>query len=124
MQAVCETHAFRRAAARCGMTEDEVSALVDYLAANPAAGDAIPGTGGCRKLRWAGRGKGKSGGYRTITFYTGEWSPVYLLTVFGKGEKANLSRAECNALKTIAKALADESAERVARAIKSKGKRI
>ena len=98
------------------MTEDEVSALINYLAANPDAGDAIPGTGGCRKLRWAGRGKGKSGGYRTITFYTGPWSPVYLLTVFGKGEKANVTRAECNALRAIAKALADETAERIANA--------
>ena len=122
MHAVCETHAFRRAAARSGMSEDDVSALIEHLAANPTAGDAIPGTGGCRKLRWAGRGKGKSGGYRTITFYTGALSPVYLLTVFGKGEKANLSKAECNALKAIADALADESAERIAKAAKSKGR--
>jgi hypothetical protein len=123
MHAVCETHAFRRAAARSGMTEDDIAAPVDYLAVNPTAGDSIPGTGGCRKLRWAGRGKGKSGGYRTITFYTGEWSPLYLLTVFGKGEKANLSRAECNALRTISKALADESAARVARAAKIRSAR-
>jgi hypothetical protein len=104
------------------MTDDEVSAIVEYLAANPTAGDVIPGTGGCRKLRWAGRGKGKSGGYRTITFYTGALSPVYLLTVFGKGAKTNLSKAECNALKTIADALAAESAERIARTARSKGK--
>lgn len=123
MHAVCETHAFRRAAAQSGMTEDEVSALVEYLAANPTAGDVIQGTGGCRKLRWAGRGKGKSGGYRTVTFYTGTLSPVYLLTVFGKGEKANLSRAECRALKTVAAALADEAAERIARAAKTRDRR-
>jgi hypothetical protein len=103
------------------MTDDEVSALVEYLAANPTAGDVIPGTGGCRKLRWAGRGKGKSGGYRTITFYTGALSPVYLLTVFGKGAKANLSKVECNELKAIADTLATESAERIAKA-RSKGK--
>ena len=48
---------------------------------------------------------------------------MYLLTVFGKGEKANLSRAECNALKTIAKALAGESLERVARAAKIRGEK-
>jgi hypothetical protein len=122
MHAVCETHAFRRAAARCGMTDDEVTALIEYLAVNPSAGDVIPGTGGCRKLRWAGRSKGKSGGYRTVTFYTGALSPVYLLTVFGKGAKANLSKAECNALAAIADALAAESAERMARMVRSKGK--
>src|SRR5713226_1679751 len=95
MHAVCETHAFRRAAANAGMTEEEIFALITYLADNPTAGDVMPGTGGCRKLRWAGRGKGKSGGYRTITFYSGDVMPVYLLTVFGKGEKSNLSKAEC-----------------------------
>jgi len=114
MHAVCETHAFRRAAARSGMTEDDIFALVSYLAKNPAAGDVIAGSGGCRKLRWAGRGKGKSGGYRTISFYSGAFMPVYLLTVFGKGEKANLSNAECNALRAITKAIAAEHQEAVA----------
>ena len=114
MQAVCETHAFRRAADQVGMSEDEVADLVTYLAFNPTAGDAVSGTGGCRKLRWQGRGKGKSGGYRTITFYSGEMCPVYLLTVFGKGEKANLSKGERNALAKIAKAIADESKRKVA----------
>ena len=123
MHAVCETHAFRRAAAQSGMSEYEIFALVTYLAGNPTAGDEMPGTGGCRKLRWAGRGKGKSGGYRTITFYTGEFAPVYLLTVFGKGEKANLSKAESNALRTIAKALAQEHSERIAKAGRRKGAR-
>jgi len=47
---------------------------------------------------------------------------VYLLTVFGKGAKVNLSKAECNALKAIADALADESAERIARSARRKGK--
>jgi hypothetical protein len=114
MHAVCETHAFRRAAAKAGMREDEVFALVSYLAENPAAGDVVQGSGGCRKLRWAGRGKGKSGGYRTITFYSGAMMPVYLLTVFGKGEKANLSDAECNALRALTKAIAAEHRSMVA----------
>ena len=114
MHAVCETHAFRRAAAKAGMSEDDIFALVSYLAENPTAGDVIQGTGGCRKLRWAGRGRGKSGGYRTITFYSGVMMPVYLLTVFGKGEKANLSDAECNALRALTKAIAAEHRSSVA----------
>ena len=97
------------------MTEDEMTALVDYLAANPMAGDEMSGTGGCRKLRWAGRGKGKSGGYRTITFYSGEMCPVYLITMFGKDEKANLTKAERNALAKIAKAIVDENSKTVAK---------
>jgi hypothetical protein len=108
MHAVIETHAFQRAAAEAGMTQDEVDALVDYVARNPHAGDEIPGTGGCRKLRLAGRGKGKSGGYRTITFYSGVDVPVFLITVFSKGDRANLSMSERNALGGITKELAAE----------------
>jgi hypothetical protein len=120
MHAVCETHAFRRAAAKSGVSEDDIVALVDFLARNPTAGDVIAGTGGCRKVRWAGRGKGKSGGYRTITFYSGALMPVYLLTVFGKGEKANLSDAECNALRTLTKAITDEHRRSVATMARAK----
>ena len=113
MHTVCETQAFRRAAERAGMTENEISSLVSYLAANPLAGDEIRGTGGCRKVRVAGRGKGKSGGYRTITFYSGEQLPLFLLTVFAKGEKANLSVSECNALGAITKKIVEAYKPRV-----------
>jgi hypothetical protein len=58
--AVIETDEFL-AAARKLMREDERSALVDYLAGNPSAGDLIVGTGGVRKLRWALKGRGKRG---------------------------------------------------------------
>ena len=73
-------------------------------------------------MRWAGRGKGKSGGYRTITFYSGALMPVYLLTVFGKGEKAKLSDAECNALRALTKALTAEHRNVVAALATRKGK--
>jgi hypothetical protein len=48
------------------MVEDEIDELVDLLAGNPTAGAEISGTGGCRKVRFARRGRGKSGGYRII----------------------------------------------------------
>ena len=108
MHSVCETHAFRRAAEQAGMTEHEIARLVEDLARNPMAGDEMAGTGGCRKVRVGGRGKGKSGGYRTITFFTGETLPLFLLTVFSKGERANLSQAECNRLRDITKAIVSE----------------
>lgn len=61
----------------------------------------MEGTGGARKLRWGARGKGKSGGDRVITFYAGPSLPVFGLGVFGKGEKANLTKAERNELRDI-----------------------
>lgn len=103
MQTVAELHAFRKTAKSAGMSDEDIADLVDYLAANPDAGDEMEGTGGCRKLRWAicGNNKGKSGGVRTITLYTGENLPVFLLTVFGKSQKANLTKAERNSSDAI-----------------------
>lgn len=65
------------------------------------------GTGGCRKIRFAGRGKGKSGGYRVITFYSGLDMPVFLLTVFGKSERADLTKAERNMLAELSRLLVE-----------------
>lgn len=76
------------------MGDDEVLRLKVFLSENPDAGDLIPGTGGARKLRFARPGKGKSGGYRVVTFYTGEDIPVFLMDVYAKGEKINLSARE------------------------------
>jgi len=54
----------------------------------------MEGTGGIRKLRWARHGMGKSGGVRVIFFYYNQGMPLYALTLFGKGDKDNLSQAE------------------------------
>ncbi len=100
------------------MSEDEVDNLVVFLAEHPTAGVEIPGTGGCRKLRVAGRGKGKSGGYRTITFYSGEHLPVFLITVFSKGERSDLSKSERNRLGVTTKAIVSEYQSKVAKMAK------
>lgn len=81
------------------MTNVEREAVVMLLAANPSAGVEIPGTGGARKIRVAGRGKGKSGGYRVISFYSGGNIPVFLLNVFSKGDRVDLTQAERNELR-------------------------
>jgi hypothetical protein len=113
MHTVLQTHAFVRAAAEAGMSEDEVDDLVSYIAANPTAGEVIKETGGCRKVRVAGKGKGKSGGYRTITFYSGTELPIFLITVFSKGEKVNLTKRERRQLAQRTKALVEEYRSRV-----------
>ena len=83
------------------MADEERNAAVDLVATNPEAGDLLQGTGGVRKARLAGKGKGKSGGYRIVWYYGGGDIPVFLLTVFGKGEKANLTQGERNALRSL-----------------------
>lgn len=108
MHSIARLHSFDRAADDAGLSEKEIDAIVNFLAENPDAGDEMAGTGGCRKFRWPGRGKGKSGGYRTVTFYSGELMPVFLITVFGKGEKSNLTAKECGKLKALTKQIAEE----------------
>ncbi len=87
------------------LTESERQAVIDYLAAFPKAGVLIKETGGIRKLRWARAGTGKRGGVRVIYYYHNERLPLYLLTVFGKGEKEDLSKAERNELAKLVRVL-------------------
>lgn len=99
MQSIVETPAYLAAAREEGMTAEEMAAAVDLVAANPGAGDLIVGSGGCRKVRVAGKGRGKSGGYRVVTFFGGDDVPVFLLAVLAKGTRANFSKAERNAMR-------------------------
>ncbi len=103
MHGVLSTWGFENDAKAAGLSEEEVVAIVTWLSGNPLAGDLIPGTGGARKVRFAGKGKGKSGGYRTVHYYGGLDVPLFLLALIDKGERANLSKAERN---TIAQELA------------------
>ena len=109
MHTVVETESYLRDVKSAGMTEDQRNAAVDLVATNPEAGDVMQGTGGVRKAQLAGRGKGKSGGYRIVYYFGGGDIPVFLLTVFGKGEKANLTQGEKNALRSLTAILKGES---------------
>jgi hypothetical protein len=88
------------------MSDDERMALINYIARNPTAGVSLGG--GVRKFRFARAGGGKSGGYRVIHFYAGDDDmPVFLITVFAKNEKANLTQAETETVKSLGKQLAE-----------------
>jgi len=100
MQTVVELPEFLRKSEKL-LSYSERMSIVNYLAAHPTAGDIMQGTGGIRKLRWSAQGKGKSGGVRVIYYYHNESIPLFLLTVFGKGEKANLSKSERNDLASL-----------------------
>lgn len=83
-------------------------AITNMISQNPTVGDLIKGTGGARKVRYAARGKGKSGGYRVITFFAADDVPVFLLDVYSKGERINLTQGERNELREILGTLAEE----------------
>ena len=98
MHTVSWTSVFERQAKAAGLTFEDIFDISATIAMNPLAGDLIVGSGGARKLRHAGRNKGKSGGYRTIHYFAGENIPVFLLALIDKGQRANLSEAEVNEL--------------------------
>lgn len=107
MHAVLEMPQFLSDAKAAGLSDTERAMIINSIAVNPVAGAVIQGTGGARKIRFAGRGKGKSGGYRVITFYAGPHIPVFLLALYSKGERADLSKAERNELRSILGQLVD-----------------
>lgn len=76
MHAVLTTPTFEADPADAGLGDDEVQAISAWLSETPLAGAVMAGTGGARKVRFAGKGKGKSGGYRTIHYYGGDAPPV------------------------------------------------
>ena len=97
---VAETSEYIRCAGRL-LTDNERQDVLSYLAAHPKAGDLIEGTGGVRKLRWGRGSTGKSGGVRVIYYFHSEAVPLYLLTMFGTGERANINQAERNELRSL-----------------------
>ncbi len=97
MLTVAELPEYIRAAQKL-LTDDERRDIVNFLAAHPRAGDRMEGTGGVRKLRWRRGGQGKSGGVRVIYYVHSEFMPLYLLTLFAKNERGNLTKAQRNEL--------------------------
>ena len=104
LQTVVELPEFLQRA-KAIMTEAERLGLVNYLAANPDAGVSLGG--GLRKVRIPREGGGKSGGYRTIYVFGGTHMPIFLVTVFAKNEKDNLTKAEQTAAIQLSKILVD-----------------
>lgn len=102
MQTVVETPTYLRAAEDL-YSEADREEIVRTIAATPTAGEVMPGTGGYRKLRFARSGMGKRGGARVVYLYGGEDLLIFLITVYAKSEKGNLSKAEQNVLAKMAK---------------------
>jgi mRNA-degrading endonuclease RelE of RelBE toxin-antitoxin system len=90
---VVETPTFLRRASVL-LSEREHAAVIDFLATNPYAGDEIVGTGGVRKIRFAAKGKGKSGGVRVIYYVVDETLPLFALLIYGKNEQGHLTPAQ------------------------------
>lgn len=90
------------------LSEDEINKLFDFLAVNPESGAVIPETGGIRKLRWKGQGKGQSKGVRVCYFYHDLNMPLFILAVYSKGEQLRLTKREEQQMAKLVRQLTDE----------------
>ena len=89
------------------MPEAEIVRLEESIAERPEIHPVIAGTGGVRKARWARPGMGKRGGVRAIYYYRTKAGIVYMLDIYAKNEKADLTPADKRELREIVSLLGD-----------------
>lgn len=116
MHAVIETPYYLADAKAAAVSDDEAEAIKATVANDPLCGDPIEGTGGARKVRIGGKGKGKSGGYRVFFLPTPPDVPVFLLRLLSKGQRSNLTKNERNAIKAFLSTIVDDYREGVRKA--------
>ncbi len=102
-----ETADYLQDAKDVGLSAEEMVAIIEIISSDPKAGDVMVGTGGARKLRFGVGGTRKRGGIRTVHYFGGDDVPVFMLAVIKKGDRDNLSKAECNALRKELQGIAD-----------------
>lgn len=90
------------------LNDESLRLLENYIMENPDAADVMQGTGGLRKLRWALPYSGKSGGIRILYVDFVCFEKIYMIDLFSKGQKSNLSPAERNAVKQVIQQLEKE----------------
>ena len=105
LHTVAFTRTFLSQAHDEGMGESEMEALVRTLSSKPDTGDLIVGSGGCRKLRIARVGGGKSGGFRVVIYFARRDMPVYAIAVLAKNARATFSSEEIRMMKRLASRL-------------------
>ena len=95
MKTVIETPTFEKLADGI-WSEDERLDFVSYISKHPMAGDVVPGAEGARKIRWGLKGQGKRGGVRIIYFNEDADGVIYLVMIYKKAKKENMTRSEIN----------------------------
>ncbi len=89
MYTIAETPSFIEDAKKL-WTEEERAAFCVWIAGSPDAGDVIPNSGGCRKVRWSRAGMGKRGGVRVIYFTRLQSGEIWLLVIYAKAVRGDI----------------------------------
>jgi hypothetical protein len=99
-----ETPVFTRLVTKT-LSDEDYGALQQWLVDSPDAGDLVRGGAGLRKVRWALPGGGKSGGIRVLYYWRANADQIYLLFLFGKGERTDLTPVQVRELAKYVKEL-------------------
>ncbi len=83
------------------LEDDEYKSLQVALLLRPEQGSIIPGSGGLRKVRWVCKGKGKRGGLRVIYYWDKKTESFYMLFVYSKSKKDDLSQDQLQILSQL-----------------------
>jgi len=102
---IFRTKTFSKAVKRLGVTEEEVRAVEEEIAADHTAGDVIAGTSGARKICFALGGKGKRGGGRAIYVVVVKDDVTYMITAYSKATQDDLTNDDKRAIKAFVESL-------------------
>ncbi len=97
---IIETPVFTKRLKRL-LTEEEYRDLQNFLIGNPEAGKIIPQSGGLRKLRWAGSGRGKRGGSRLIYYWICKQETILMLLMYAKNVQEDLTQEQLKILRHL-----------------------
>ena len=97
---IIETSVFTRRVTKL-LTEDEYRQFQSFLVEHPEEGAIIPGSGGLRKIRWSGSGRGKRGGSRIIYYWATNKGQILMLFIYAKNERDNLTSEQLKLLSRI-----------------------
>ena len=104
---IVRTVVFEKSLKKLGASKADIAKLEKEIAANPEAGDVIPGLRGARKIRFAMAGRGKRGGGRSIYVVIWKDETAYLLFAYDKKDQADISESQAKAIATVIKEIED-----------------
>lgn len=83
------------------LSDEEYRDLQNFLVSNPETGKIIPQSGGLRKLRWVGSGRGKRGGSRVIYYWISKRETILMLLMYAKNVQEDLTPEQLKTLRNL-----------------------